>query len=278
MDGTSFAMFYQDLWGKCLGFAKKAEGDISEIISMEKEFTGHEKTSKLAVRDLDIEKHIKSTAECIVERLTHKASEVFAPKNGRLQISFDECWDKVRYVLCVDSSGNTDWSLFSPLEIWKQLEAEYGGKKGITKACMQTAKEIAEMFCVPNDRSVETKSGMAILSIPVRAGDYYYKEGGKGKSLFFGEKMRVTDCLLYLESFAQWAGLAGVLGANGQWESRIGWPLESIVVSREKFEFGQHITMTTFANKFEFRFSVEATEKLQFFLREFYFEEEGLVE
>jgi len=154
---------------------------------------------------------------------------------------------------------------FTPSELWTALERDYGGDKGATKALMEAAEVIRNLFSESLRSEIVRCGGGVVLSHSVYAEQW---RGNGRHDLSYGCVRRLHSGFTALATFADWTARSALASDLRAFATR-DW-LRIPLVSRDRFYFGDSdITLITYLSKFEYRISPTLAEQLNVFLSKY---------
>lgn len=255
--------FYDETWPRYvraplsrlrkLGELKSQEGAIIEEIRRESFWGVFEPDTRKAHEEL------RGKARDMVSRLVWLAVESFSPRGFRLEIDSKPYLNEY-----VEGGENNDAYLsFSPVALWRRLESEYANNTGQETAHRQTAERLVKEFNIQRDAPVNVKAGCLVLDVPVRLDDFHKKFGRN--RLTYHDQEQIRRVLIGLEGFIAWTGDDTSRLLLKTWAQGL-VRREYEIVSKKRTEIATGLWLTTYFNRFEFRFSPALGEQLTAFL------------
>jgi len=207
----------------------------------------------------------------IAKSLVRKAEEAFHPEGGTLNIPETDYLNRYVFALSQDENGRRldrpNLARFDPEGLWVELETNYGGEAGVREGHRQTAQRLFKFFGLQPGAEPETKGPFTLLNLRVWI-DSIDQKYSKVNRLSHGCLDRVCGTLTGLAAFASWAGFPE-LERNANRTAHHIWGPGREIVSRQKTELGNGVCLTTYKERFEFRFDPKAVESLQMYLGTF---------
>lgn len=206
-----------------------------------------------------VHQELKEKARDMVSRLVWLAVESFSPRGFRLEIDSKPYLNEY-----IEGGENNDAYLaFSPVALWRRLESEYAADTGQETAHRQTAERLVKALHIRRDAPVNLKAGCLVLDVPVYLDDFDKKYGRNRLSFHCHDQIR--SILIGLEGFIAWTGDDTSRLFLKTWAQTL-VSRDYEVVSRKKAEIATGLWLTTYFNRFEFRFSPALGEQLTAFL------------
>ncbi len=202
--------------------------------------------------DRERDKLLEETAGNLRDRLVAEAVQQFSPPRAEVQIDTGALRERFP-VDTIDAAR-----AFRPKVVWEYLAETYGGQAGAHSAYAKTARTIIQTLRICRNDSVKRTAGRVVLDHSVWI-DAIWDEPrlSYGSSEMFGE-LRAA-----LAAFMLWADHPEAASALTHGYS---WNYHSPVTSREKFHFGEVLTLITYKSRFEYRFAPDVAAQLQVFL------------
>jgi hypothetical protein len=206
-----------------------------------------------------VHQELKEKAREMVSRLVWLAVESFSPRGFRLEIDSKPYLNEY-----VEGGENQDAYLtFSPVALWRRLASEYANDTGQETAHRQTAERLVKEFNIRRNAPVNVKAGCLVLDVLVRLDDFHKKFGRN--RLNYHDQEQIRHILIGLEGFIAWTGDDTSRLLLKTWAQGV-VRTDYEVVSRKKAEIATGLWLTTYFNRFEFRFSHALGEQLTAFL------------
>jgi len=207
-------------------------------------------------------------AAAIVTRLVRLANETFTPA-GCPALSIP-CQDfQTRFVTEAYQGPAGRDAVFSPerfdpTAVWRELEQQYGGSKGVELAYRKAACAIDGAFDLQPGTRVERRRDGIVLSTRVYIDSSFATR--TCKPLSWGQQDTLVHVLGALQTFAVWAEdtsnlAAGLDAAKGRLSDRA-----SGVISRQRIRVAPALHIVTYYTRFEFIFGAALGSQLQLFL------------
>jgi hypothetical protein len=207
-------------------------------------------------------------AASIVARLVRLASETFTPA-GCPALSIPNQDFQARFVaeVCDDGSGRGYAfrpERFDPAALWRELERDYGGEKGVELAYRKAACTIDGAFDLRPGAVVERRRDGIVLSMRVFIDSM--AETRTRKPLTWSRQGELAQLLGYLQTFAVWTEDNSHLAGGLEETKRRMCDREYGVVSRQRIRVSPALHIVTYLTRFEFVFSAAIGVQLQLFL------------
>ncbi|AUB85147.1 hypothetical protein [Candidatus Thiodictyon syntrophicum] len=207
-------------------------------------------------------------AAAIVARLVCLASEAFTPASCPvLSIPYGDLQTRFVTDACDDRAGRGYVfrpERFDPAGLWRELERDYGGEKGVELAYRKAACGIDGEFDLRPGAIVERRREGIVLSMRVFIDSL--AETRSRKPLTWSRQGELAQLLGYLQAFAVWAEDSSNLAGGLDDAKRRLCDREYGVVSRQRIRVSPALHIVTYHTRFEFIFGAAIGAQLQLFL------------
>jgi len=192
-------------------------------------------------------------AASMVRRLCLQASEQFAPGDAPLTIEHEGYLARFLGDGRPSAGGLVD---FDANEVWRALEAEFGGSRGVEQGYREAAEQLISSFWILPDTEIKYRGRFPVL----RLGVYPERDFRDPKVRRIGSCYRRVNAVLE------------ALGVFARWEGRdedfvlSGWGWHDPVWSRRTSGVMPGLEYRTFYEHFDFLFTPELFERFQVFI------------
>ena len=207
-------------------------------------------------------------AAAIVARLVRLASETFTPAGcPALRIPDQDFQTRFVTVACDGRAGREsvfrpEW--FDPAALWRELEHDYGGNKGVELAYRKAACAIDGAFDLRPGTRVERRRDGIVLSTRVYIDSSFATR--TCKPLSWGQQDTLVHLLGDLQTFAVWAeDTSNLAGGLDEAKRRLS-DRAAGVISRQRIRVAPALHIVTYYTRFEFIFGAALGSQLQLFL------------
>jgi hypothetical protein len=240
-------------WRQYMETVVKAEDDIKSILDRGQRVFGKDYATGEAFSGWQL---LRKTRSEIVSSLVQKAEREFAPPGGSLEIGvydavemMPEGWDK------------TEDECFDPDQLWRVLEAKYGGDYGVELGRTQLASQIVSAFRLGKNPPVR-KANRLELSDTI----YSEKKFHGGVEMSYSTVGSVCKLHAAMAAFCEWAG-------DYETARRLQLRSEGLyrnhdITSRERFDMGG-IGYVTFHTSMQWEIYGELGDKFQAFISKY---------
>lgn len=240
-------------WKQYMSTVTQAELDIKLILHNGRNVFGKDYGTG---KDFSAWQLLRETRSEIVSSIIYKAEREFAPPGGTLSIEkyavldmLPEGWEKVE---------DED---FDPDQLWRVLEAKYGGDYGVELGRTQLAAQIVSAFCLGRNPPVR-KANRLELSDTI----YTEKKFRGGVEMGYSTAEAVCKLHVAMASFCEWAG---DYETARRLETRSAALYRNRdVTSRERFDMGG-IGYVTFNTSMTWEIYGELGDKFQAFISKY---------
>ncbi|WP_020504308.1 hypothetical protein [Lamprocystis purpurea] len=261
---------YADLWREYVAARRAFDARSNALAQRE--------ASELAIEAFSQQTFSKDTYEsrtdltkraaAIVARLVGMANEAFTPTGcPALSIPYGDFQTRFVTEACADRAGRGDVfrpEQFDPAALWRELEQDYGGEKGVALAYRKAACCIDGEFDLRPGAVVERRREGIVLSTRVYIDSSF--ETRTRKPLSWGRQGELAQLLGYLQTFAVWAEDASNLAGGLEETKRRLCDRDYAVVSRQRIRVSPALHIVTYHTRFEFIFGAAIGVQLQLFL------------
>lgn len=195
------------------------------------------------------------TAVSVLNHLVYRAARVFTAP-GCTPIAVDpKSWQR-EYL--------EDLYTFSPVALWKALENEYGGGKGVNTTYSKAAREIVNRFGLHRHHEVKTKPGCHVLNSTIWIDEFDKKNYNK-TVLSYHSRDEIEKLCTNLATFARWAG-------DEKQAIQLENACSNFSLTRGKFEsrerrtLSDDIQVTCYLSRFEFLVRDTLADQLKVFV------------
>jgi hypothetical protein len=210
-------------------------------------------------------------ASSMVWRLVAIAARTFSGPGGAA-LKIDAMRTYHRFVCASGCEEAFDPAAFDPAAVWAALAEEYGGHNGVEHGYRQSAETFSHLFDLNKGKAVTRRRAGVVLVLKVDLDDFDSRHGRK--RLAHNSREAIDMLATAIPVFASWVGEddALVVGVQrlaqrfGRQASAGRWNETGMVVSRERIDVCEGLSLVTYGTRFEFVMAPALAEKLQLFL------------
>lgn len=259
---------YQHFWVTFLNANLQTRNTMLDLVKQEKELLGIDEEWRLCFnfRD-DFNDKIIDKARGITNRIIDMATRHFAGQSQSLNIEAREYIEK----FVEDNSRDTKFEnrkfhTFNAVDIWVQLNEDFGNGVGENVGYRQDAEQLISQFRIKTDSEINTIGGFIVLEKNMWV-DSIHKKYFKTNQYSHSCCDEIIKILNSFENFMNWADKPSP--ENAFYNMKQVFMRSRDVVSRQKFVICDDFHFITMLNKVEFRISHALGSQLQQFITEY---------